>query len=80
MKRLLIVFTAAMVWIPLAGALAQSGPVAEACKADMQKHCADKKHDGEVRACLMQQKDKVTPACKSALETTRGGRRRKAPN
>jgi hypothetical protein len=54
-------------------AAAQTGPVAEACKEDIAKFCADKKHDGEVRACLEAVKDKVSPACKAALETTGGG-------
>jgi Cysteine rich repeat len=54
---------------------AQQGPVATACVDDIAKHCADKEHGhGEVRACLQAHKDKVSAACKIALETTGGGR------
>ncbi len=49
------------------------GPVATACKDDIAKLCAGKPHDGEVRACLESQKDKVTESCRHALETTGGG-------
>lgn len=62
-----------------AAALAQSGPVAASCKDDIQKFCAGKKHNGEIRACLTEQKDKVAPACKAALESTGPGRRRGGP-
>lgn len=55
--------------------LAQQGPVATACKDDIPKYCAGKEHgQGEVRACLEANKDKVTAACKEALETTGSGR------
>jgi hypothetical protein len=54
---------------------AQSGPVAIACKDDIHKLCAGKEHgQGEVRACLEANKEKVSPACREALETTGGGR------
>jgi Cysteine rich repeat len=56
------------------GALAQNGPVATACSGDIPKFCAGKEHgQGEVRGCLEANKDKVSAACKTALETTRGG-------
>jgi len=55
-------------------AWAQQGPVATACKDDIQKFCAGKEHgQGEVRACLEANKDKVTAACKTALDTTGPG-------
>jgi hypothetical protein len=38
------------------------------------KLCADKAHDGEVRICLETNYDKVSAACKKALDTTGGGR------
>lgn len=60
-------------------ASAQSGPVATACKDDIPKYCAGKKHgppEHEVRVCLEANKDKVSPGCKTALETTGGGRDR----
>ncbi len=56
---------------------AQSGPVATACKNDIPKYCAGKEHgQGEVRACLEANRDKVSPDCKTALETTGGGQGR----
>lgn len=55
-------------------AVAQSGPVATACKDDIAKVCAGKPHDGGVRVCLETNYDKVTAACKTALDTTGGGR------
>ena len=55
-------------------AVAQSGPVARSCNADIAKLCAGKPHDGSVRICLEQNYDKVSAACKTALDTTGGGR------
>jgi hypothetical protein len=58
-------------------AAAQSGPVATACKDDIQKYCADKEHgppEHAVRICLEANKDKVSSACRNALETTGGPR------
>jgi hypothetical protein len=55
-------------------ATAQSGPVATACKDDIAKICAGKPHDGEVRVCLESNYEKVSAACKTALDTTGGGR------
>ena len=55
-------------------ALARSGPVATSCADDIAKLCADKPHDGSVRICLEQNYDKVSTACKTALDTTGGGR------
>ena len=53
------------------------GPVITQCKGDIAKHCAGKSHDGEVRACLESKKAEVTQACKTALESTGGGKGRK---
>ncbi|HMN37681.1 MAG TPA: cysteine rich repeat-containing protein [Hyphomicrobium sp.] len=56
---------------------AQGGPVATACKDDIAKYCAGKEHgQGEVRACLEANKDKVSAACKTALDTTGPGKGR----
>ncbi|MGE0699730.1 MAG: hypothetical protein AB7O57_11585 [Hyphomicrobiaceae bacterium] len=55
-------------------ALAQSGPVATACKDDIAKLCAGKAHDGAVRGCLEANKAKVAAACKTALDTTGPGK------
>lgn len=60
----------------IAVASAQTGPVATACKDDIAKLCAGKAHDGEVRICLETNYDKVSVACKTALDTTGGGRGR----
>jgi len=57
-------------------AAAQTGPVATACKDDIAKLCAGKAHDGEARICLETNYDKVSAACKRALDTTGGGRGR----
>ncbi len=53
------------------------GPVITQCKDDIAKFCADKQHDGEVRACLETKKGQVTAACKTALDTTGAGKGRK---
>lgn len=56
------------------GAVAQ-GSVATACKDDMPKVCAGKEHvQGEMRSCLEANKDKVSAACKTALESTGPGK------
>jgi hypothetical protein len=58
-------------------AAAQTGPVSTACKDDIPKYCAGKKHgppSDEVRVCLEANKDKVSTACKQALETAGGPR------
>ncbi|MGE0022202.1 MAG: cysteine rich repeat-containing protein [Hyphomicrobium sp.] len=56
------------------GAYAQQGPVATACKDDIPKFCAGKEHgQGEIRACLEANKDKVSAACITALDSTGPG-------
>lgn len=56
-------------------AFAQQGPVATACKDDIPKLCAGKEHgQGDVRACLEANKDKVSAACKAALDSTGPGK------
>lgn len=78
MKLVKASFTVA---IALAGSMtfaaAQSGPVATACNEDIPKFCAGKEHgppEHGVRTCLEANKDKVSAACKEALETTGGGK------
>jgi hypothetical protein len=74
MKKLALAIIAAAASIAITGASAQNGPVAEACNEDIAQYCADKAHgSGELRACLEENIDKVTAACKTALETTGGG-------
>jgi cysteine rich repeat protein len=54
---------------------AQHGPVASACKDDIPKLCPGLEHgQGEIRGCLEANKDKVSEACKTALDNTRAGR------
>ena len=61
-------------------AMAQQGqgPVATACNDDLAKLCAGKSHGNrEARSCLETNKAKVSAACKTALDTTGGGKGKK---
>jgi hypothetical protein len=53
---------------------AQSGPVGRACKPEIASLCAGMPHDGSVRVCLETNYERVSAACKRALDTTGGGR------
>lgn len=55
-------------------ASAQTGFVAKACNNDIAKLCAGKPHDGSVRICLEDNYERVSAACKKALDTSGGGR------
>lgn len=66
--------SAAFFVFAIGGALAQGGPVGSACGDEIAKLCTDKPHDGSVRICLETNYDKVSAACKSALDSTGGGR------
>lgn len=73
----LIVLIAVSLGIAAPG-LAQTGPVAKACAADIQKLCPNKGHgQGQTRQCLEDNRDKVSAACRQALDTTGGGRGRR---
>jgi hypothetical protein len=74
MKVLRLNLLAVLAMMPLAVSSAQTGPVATACKDDIAQMCAGKAHDGEVRICLESNYDKVSAACKKALDSTGGGR------
>jgi hypothetical protein len=77
MNKIAVLIIAAAGTIAVAGASAQTGPVAQACNDDAAEYCADKSHGGgELRACLEENIDKVTEACKTALETTAAARGR----
>ena len=66
---------AAVVMTGIAGAaFAQSGPVATSCAGDIGRLCAGKPHDRSTRICLERAYDKVSAGCKSALDSTGGGR------
>lgn len=56
-------------------ASAQQGPAEQSCEAELTKHCADKPHQrGEARACLEANRDKLSEACRHALDTTGPGK------
>ena len=60
-------------------AVAQTGPVATACAADISKFCAGKGHGNrQTRSCLEANREKLSEGCRRALDTTGGGRRRGA--
>lgn len=62
-------------------AVAQNGPVATACREDIAQYCADKQHgQGNVRACLEANRDKLSKACKAALDRTGPGRGPRSQN
>ena len=45
------------------------GMIMQSCQADIKANCADKKHvQGEVFTCLQKNKDKLSDACKKALD------------
>lgn len=72
-SAMLVVLFAAGVGLA-SSAVAQQGPVATGCSEDIASFCAGKEHGrGEVRACLNVNKDKVSSACKEALETAGPG-------
>ncbi|HQF29848.1 MAG TPA: cysteine rich repeat-containing protein [Hyphomicrobiales bacterium] len=59
----------------LTAALAQQGPVATACGDDIAKLCADKEHgQGALRMCLEENRDKLSEACRAALDSTGPGK------
>jgi hypothetical protein len=52
-----------------------TGPVASACKAEIADKCAGKQHGNRaVRTCLESNRSSLSEACKTALDTTGGGR------
>jgi hypothetical protein len=61
---------------PMGAAAAQPGPVGAACQKDIARFCAGMVHNGAVRTCLEKNYHKVSRACRRALDTTGGGRRR----
>ncbi len=68
-------FGALIIAMGAAPVLAQQGPVAQSCADELAKLCADKKHErGEARACLEANRDKLSEACRHALDTTGPGK------
>ncbi|ALK08518.1 hypothetical protein [Blastochloris viridis] len=52
-----------------------TGPVGQTCAADLAKYCAKAPHGaGEARACLEDNRAKLTADCRNALDNTGGGR------
>ena len=79
LKRVLITCLGSLALI--SSASAQSGPVATACKTDIARYCAGKGHGNrQTRTCLETNKAKVSDGCKTALETTGGGKGRNRKN
>lgn len=53
-------------------AAAAAGPVAEACKADVQTLCPGvQPGDGRIKQCMTKNRSKLSDACKSALKEQR---------
>jgi hypothetical protein len=76
MKLSTMAATAALMLLSAGLAAAQgpgggNGPGAamrQACGADIQKYCGDKTERADRRACMMANKDKFSPDCKTALD------------
>ena len=49
-----------------------AGDVRTACRADMEKFCANVEREGR-RACMQANREKLSDACKAALQTALGG-------
>lgn len=50
------------------------GPVSRVCSSDIQKFCRGLRHGrAEVRSCLEDNRNRVSPACRRALDATGGG-------
>lgn len=63
-----------------APAFAQGGPVMTQCAVEITQYCADKEHGaGAVRACLEENRTKLSSSCEQALDTTGGGIRSRMP-
>ena len=57
---------------PAGGAMTGAGPMA-ACRDDAQKFCADKMGPDR-RACMQENHDKLSDACKKAIADRMGGK------
>jgi len=77
-KKLMI--STGIVMILSGPALAQGGPVMTQCASEIAQYCADKDHGaGAVRACLEENRTKLSSSCQQALDTTGGGVRSGMP-
>ncbi len=53
----------------------EQGPVATACKTEIEKHCSNKEHvAGQVRSCLEAVKTELSKPCLTVLENTGPGK------
>lgn len=74
-----VVAALAMTWC-CGAALAQgqqpaAGAVRQACAADLQTYCSGvQPGGGRIKACLRQNADKLSPACKTALRNAKAAR------
>ncbi|MBK9082278.1 MAG: hypothetical protein IPL88_09485 [Rhizobiales bacterium] len=85
MKRLVVAAFAATLSFAASAQMREpgTGPVAEHCQGDIERLCANLTHGnpaggqrGAIRPCLEQNIAQVSPACRTALQTTGPGRRR----
>ena len=71
-----LAFVIASSWAPARAAEtapAATGPVAEACKKDMETLCPGvQPGDGRVAACMKEHRRKLSDDCKAALKAQRG--------
>jgi len=75
-----VAFVAVADAAPVLAQGAGQGPVATACKAEIEKLCSGKQHvGGEVRACLEAKKAEVSADCKTALDSTGPGKGQGGP-
>lgn len=75
-----LMISTGIVMIFSAPAVAQGGPVMTQCAAEISQYCADKEHGaGAVRACLEENRTKLSSSCQQALDTTGGGVRSGMP-
>jgi hypothetical protein len=77
MKPLPLLLSAAVLVLASVPASAQSGPVGRACKSEIASICAGHPHDGSARICLEFNYDRLSAACRRALDSTGGGRGRR---
>lgn len=74
MKKLIVII-AAFSFLSAYSQAAETGPVATACKTEIEKYCADKEHVAKgVRSCLESKKSDLSEECQSVLENTGPGK------
>ncbi len=84
MRGCSLISTSTLAMVIMAGALTwpsvlvaqttRPGPVSRICSSDIQKFCRGLRHGrAEVRSCLESNRNRVSPDCRRALDTTGGG-------